>query len=159
MGDRDGPGAAGARFGSLWRVPFGLEKLRGESGRTPGEVDYRLARQAVLSGYRKGRLARHEVCDAQPELLRAARNVGEESSQACPICDDAKVVLVTYVFGPRLPANGRCVTTVAEMKRLARGAGERVAYVVEVCPGCRWNHLARTFPLGPGASPRSAPSG
>ncbi|MDP9420669.1 MAG: DUF5318 domain-containing protein [Actinomycetota bacterium] len=140
-------------------MPFGLEKLGGESGRTPGEVDYRLARQAVLSGYRKGRLARHEVCDAQPELLRAARNVGEESSQACPICDDAKVVLVTYVFGPRLPANGRCVTTVAEMKRLARGAGERVAYVVEVCPGCRWNHLARTFPLGPGASPRSAPSG
>lgn len=140
-------------------MPFGLEKARGETGRTPGEVDYRLARQAVISEYRKGRLARHEVCDAHPELLRAARNVGEESSQRCPICDDAKVVLVTYVFGPKLPANGRCVTTTAEMQRLTRGGSDRVAYVVEVCPGCRWNHLARTFPLGRAASPRSAPSG
>lgn len=140
-------------------MPFGLEKLPGDTRRSTGEVDYRLARQAVISQYRKGRLARHEICDAHPELLRAARNVGEESSQECPICDDAKVVLVTYVFGPRLPASGRCVTTKVEMQRLARAAGERFAYVVEVCPGCRWNHLARTFPLGRGHSPRSAPSG
>ena len=140
-------------------MSFGLGALRGGTGRSPGEVDYRLARQAVISEYRKGRLARHEVCDAHPELLRAARNVGEESSQGCPICDDARVVLVTYVFGPKLPPSGRCVTTRAEMQRLARGAGERVVYVVEVCPGCRWNHLARTFPLRRDPSPRSAPSG
>ncbi|MBW3574886.1 MAG: DUF5318 domain-containing protein [Actinobacteria bacterium] len=140
-------------------MPFGLEDLRGETGRTPGEVDYRLARQAVISEYRKGRIAHHEVCDAHPELLRAARNVGEESSQQCPICDDARIVLVTYVFGQRMPPSGRCVSTRAEMQRLARGAGERFAYVVEVCPDCRWNHLARTFPLGRGRSPRSAPSG
>lgn len=147
--------------GYPWPVPFGLEKTRGETPGAAGEVDYRLARQAVLSEFRKGRLARQEVCDAHPELVRAARNVGEESSQSCPICDDARVVLVTYVFGPRMPANGRCVTTRTEMKRLARGSGgaDRVAYVVEVCRDCGWNHLTRTFPLGPGRSPRSAPSG
>ena len=140
-------------------MPFGLEKLGGETADASGEVDYRLARHAVLAEYRKGRTARHEVCDAHPELIRAARNVGEESSQQCPICDAAKVVHVTYVFGTRMPASGRCVTTSQEMARLARGSGARVAYVVEVCPSCSWNHLTRTYPLGPARSPRSAPSG
>jgi hypothetical protein len=140
-------------------VPFGLEKPGGDRVRASGEVDYRLARQAVVAQFRKGRLARHEVCDAHPELVRAARNVGEESSQQCPICDDAKLVLVTYVFGTRMPANGRCVTTPKELARLSRGSGERAAYVVEVCPRCCWNHLHRTFPLAAARSPRSAPSG
>lgn len=140
-------------------MPFGLEKLGGETADASGEVDYRLARHSVLAEYRKGRMARHEVCDAHPELIRAARNVGEESSQQCPICDAAKVVHVTYVFGTRMPASGRCVTTSQELTRLARGSGARVAYVVEVCPSCSWNHLTRTYPLAPARSPRSAPSG
>jgi hypothetical protein len=140
-------------------VPFGLETPGGDTDHASGEVDYRLARHAVLAEYRKGRLARHEVCDAHPELVRAARNVGEESSQSCPICDDAKLVHVTYVFGTRMPASGRCVTTSRELARLARGSGARAAYVVEVCPSCSWNHLTRTFPLSPAPSPRSAPSG
>jgi hypothetical protein len=115
-------------------------------GGLPGEIDYRLARQSLISEYRKGRLARHEVCDAQPELLRAARNVGEESSRTCPICEEASVVLVSYVFGPRMPAHGRCITTRAELQKLSRAAADDLAcYVVEVCPSCRWNHLARTF--------------
>jgi hypothetical protein len=119
----------------------------------PGEIDYRLARQSLISEYRKGRIARHEVCDAQPELLRAARNVGEESSRTCPICEEANVVLVSYVFGPRMPAHGRCITTRSELQKVSRAAGDDLAcYVVEVCPSCRWNHLARTF-LVP--SPRS----
>jgi len=129
-------------------------------GGLPGEIDYRLARQSLISEYRKGRLARHEVCDAQPELLRAARNVGEESSRTCPICEEANVVLVSYVFGPRMPAHGRCITTRTELQKLSRSAGVDLAcYVVEVCPGCRWNHLARTF-LVPATTNRrrSAPS-
>jgi len=115
----------------------------------PGEIDYRLARQAVVSEYRKGRLARHEVCDAHPELRRAAREVGEATSQRCPICDDDHVVLVSYVFGPRLPAHGRCITTKAELRALAKRSGSFACYVVEVCPSCAWNHLARTFLLDP----------
>jgi hypothetical protein len=140
-------------------VPFGLEKLGGDTTNASGEVDYRLARHAVLAEYRKGRLARHDVCDAHPELIRAARNVGEESSQQCPICDAARVVHVTYVFGTRMPASGRCVSTPKEMQRLSRGSAGRFAYVVEVCPSCCWNYLTRTFPLAPARSPRSAPSG
>jgi hypothetical protein len=114
---------------------------------TPGEIDYRLARQALLSQYRAGRLARHEVCDAHPELRRAAREVGRPTTANCPICEDDVLVHVSYVFGPRLPAHGRCVTSSAELAKLARRRGQFACYVVEVCPTCSWNHLARTFPL------------
>ena len=145
-------------------MSFNPRAIRGADAGLPGEIDFRLARQSVISEYRKGRVAQHEVCDAHPELIRAAKNVGEESSRSCPICEEANVVLVTYVFGPRMPAHGRCVTTRAEMQRLSRAGDELAAYVVEVCPSCRWNHLARTFLLAPTASGRpsstrnSAPS-
>ena len=118
-------------------------------GGGPGEIDYRLARHSVISEYRKGRVARHEVCDAHPELVRAARELGEPTSIDCPVCEEVKVVLVTYVFGPKLPSFGRCITTKKELMSIARKPGEFTAYVVEVCPDCSWNHLARTFLLTP----------
>ncbi len=130
-------------------VSFRPDAVRGEVDRGPGEIDYRLARHSVIAEFRKGRLAKHEVCDAHPELRRAARQVGEQTSQPCPICDEGNVVLVSYVFGPRLPAHGRCVTTKAELRALAKRAGNFACYVVEVCPACSWNHLARTFLLSP----------
>jgi hypothetical protein len=129
---------------------FRPEAIRGVSGNGPGTVDYRLARQAVLSEYRKQRLARHEVCDAHPELVRAARELGEATSIDCPVCEEARVVLVSYVFGPRLPSFGRCITTKDELAKLSRRGGDLTCYVVEVCPSCSWNHLARVFPVGRG---------
>ncbi len=88
------------------------------------------------------------MCDAHPELVRAARQVGEPSSLDCPICAEEKVVLVTYVFGAGLPSFGRCITTKGELAKLDRRREPSAAYVVEVCPGCSWNHLARVFPVG-----------
>ena len=139
-------------------MSFNPRGVRGATPGLPGEIDYRLARQSVISEYRKGRVAQHEVCDAHPELIRAARNVGEESSRTCPICEEAKVVLVSYLFGPGMPAHGRCVTTKDELKRLSRGGAELACYVVEVCPSCRWNHLARTFLVAPTTPRRSRTS-
>lgn len=119
------------------------------TGEVAGHVDYRLARNSVVSEFRRGRLSRLEICDAQPELLRAATNVGEESREDCPICEESKVRLVSYVFGSRLPRSGRCVTTKAELARLTQlSDGDLACYVVEVCPNCSWNHLAQTFSLG-----------
>jgi hypothetical protein len=134
------------------------ESLRGAlvTGNVAGQVDYRLARNSIVSEFRKGRLSRADVCDAQPELLRAATNVGVESLEDCPICEESKVRLVSYVFGSRLPPSGRCVTTEAELAKLTRGAGHLACYVVEVCPSCSWNHLARTFTLG-SQGPRAKP--
>ena len=133
-------------------MSFGPGSLRGATASTPGEIDYRLARQALISEFKKGRLAQHEVCDAHPELVRAARECSEATSMPCPICEEHNVVLVSYVFGPRLPSHGRCITTKAELRALARRSGEFACYVVEVCPSCSWNHLARTFLLNPARS-------
>lgn len=127
--------------------------MRGSEG--PGEIDYRLARQSVLSEFRKGRIARHEICDAHPELARAARELGDPTQLTCPVCEETKVVLVSYVFGPRLPAFGRCITSKKELQAIAKRSGSFSCYVVEVCPACSWNHLARTFVLSP-ASRRAA---
>jgi hypothetical protein len=143
-----------ASFGSLASDPVGFTagSIRGVERRTPGEVDYRLARQHLISEFRKGRLAQHEVCDAHPELLRAARECSQPTREDCPICETEKLVLVSYVFGPRLPSFGRCITSAQEMKDLSKRSGEFSCYVVEVCPSCAWNHLARTFLLNPARS-------
>ena len=150
-------------LGNLLLMTFqadGTGRRRPSAAAVPGEIDYRLARHRVLAQLRKGRLGRHDVCDAHPELVRAARNVGEATDERCPVCEQADVVLVTYAFGPRMPPQGRCVTTKAEMTKLRRGGSELACYVVEVCPRCSWNHLARTFLLQPirPRRPRSAPA-
>ena len=99
---------------------------------------------------RRGRLSRLDVCDAHPELMRAARNVGETTVHDCPICEDARLVHVSYVFGPRLPPGGQCISSARELARLSRRADKLTCYVVEVCPECSWNHLARALPIGNG---------
>lgn len=112
-----------------------------------------MARRAVLAEFRRGRLSQSDVCDAHPELRRAAQLCSRPTAEDCPICARHQLVLVTYVFGPNLPAFGRCVANAAEMASLAKLARRRrspfTCYVVEVCPECAWNHLAKVFPLNP----------
>jgi RNA polymerase subunit RPABC4/transcription elongation factor Spt4 len=137
-------------------VSFGPTALRGFTAPgSGGRVEYLLARNAVVKDFHKGRLSRLDVCDAHPELIRAARNVGIPLDQTCPICEDEMLVQVTYVFGPRLPPNGRCPATVAELEKLCRRKEELVCYAVEVCPECRWNHLTRSYAAGAAARARS----
>jgi hypothetical protein len=128
-------------------MSFTAGALRGSQPRR-GIVDHRLARRMLINQVRIGRLGREEVCDAHPELLRAARNVGVETTSVCPICDEEQLRIVTYVFGARLPAHGRCVSTAAEMRALSTRSDELTAYVVEACIGCRWHHLLRVLPIG-----------
>lgn len=136
-------------------MSFSARSVRGGHG----EVDHRLARRRLLREFRTGRIGRNELCDAHPELVRAARNVGDRTSIRCPVCERDDVVLVTYVFGPRLPAFGRCVTTRAELQAITERVGEFTGYVVEVCPTCHWNHLARTFILPSTTPPAEKPTG
>ena len=110
-----------------------------------GIVDHRLSRRALINEYRRGRLRRDQVCDAHPELLRAARNFGDATSVQCPICQVSNVVLVTYVFGPRLPKHGRCITRPDELDQYRRP--QHTAYVVEACHHCGWHHLLRSLPM------------
>ena len=90
-------------------MSFRPEALRGSQPGAPGQIDYRLSRRHVLAELRRGRLGRPDVCDAHPELMRAARHMGRPASETCPICEETDVVHVTFAFGSRLPASGRCV--------------------------------------------------
>jgi hypothetical protein len=137
MSGSDGPHSAGGGFTS--------GALRG-GGR--GVVDHRLARRHLINEYRRGRLRIDQVCDAHPELIRAARNVGAESRATCPICQEVKLKLITYVFGTRLPSHGRCVSTAKEMAALNDRSDDLTAYVVEACVECKWHHLLRVIPVG-----------
>lgn len=110
-----------------------------------GQVEYRLARDSTVREYQRGRLSRLDICDAQPELQRVARNLGRPTEVDCPICEAARLVHVSFAFGPRLPASGRPLATNAELQTLARGKDEVAFYIVEVCTECGWNHLLRMF--------------
>jgi hypothetical protein len=117
--------------------------------RRPGEIDYRLERQRVLVAFRSGAQSELAVCDAQGELLRNAQHCGLPTDEPCPICAAGQLNHVTYVFGPRLPSGGRCVTSNAELARLAKRKAPYTAYVVEVCVDCAWNLLVRSYLLNP----------
>ena len=112
------------------------------------EVEYRIVRNGVVRDVQRGRLGKIDVCDAHPELLRAARNVGRPTKEVCPICDDGRLVKVTFVFGAKLPAGGRCPGTVAELRQLTKRTEPVLCYEVEVCPDCAWHHLMRKYPAG-----------
>lgn len=116
------------------------------------DVDFRLSRKQVIEAYRAGHMTRDEVCDAQPELRRAAVHTGKPISGDCPICEERSLVVVMYVFGPRLPKHGRCITAEGEVRQLARRKGEFTCYEVEVCAECGWNHMLRVRILGSAAA-------
>lgn len=131
-------------------MSFDPGALRGAgtgSDRPAGSVDYRMARLHLVNEYKRGRLAEHEVCDAHPELRRAAKNIARKTSEVCPICEAAHLVLVTYAFGPHLPRSGYAVEDRADMDKVRRTTTECTCYVVEVCADCGWNHLVQTFPV------------
>ncbi|HEX2700388.1 MAG TPA: DUF5318 family protein [Acidimicrobiales bacterium] len=131
-------------------MSFRPETLRGAPGAAaaPGQIDYRLAKNAIVKEFRRGRLSRLDVCDAHPELLRTANGMGTPAGQPCPICEEPTLVHVSYAFGPRLPPGGAAFAGGAELAKLTRRAGDVACYVVEVCPACAWNHLARTYSAG-----------
>lgn len=142
--------ARSGRVATLWAVelpPAARPVLLADAA---GVIDYRLARRAVLDEYRRGRLTTVDVCDAQPELRRAAETCARSLREPCPICEAEQLVEVTYVFGPGLPRSGRCVDSegeLAKVTRRARGTRPYVCYVVEVCRACSWNYLVRAVPV------------
>jgi len=126
-----------------------------------GRTDYRMAKRALVRQVTRGTVSRDDVCDAHPELLRAARNVGEETARTCPICrladdradvpiDEADTLrLVTYVFGDDLRRkSGHVVWTREELAELSASHASFTAYVIECCLVCGWNHMVESFLLG-----------
>jgi hypothetical protein len=110
-----------------------------------GVVDYTLAKRALVRSVRGGLLSRLEVCDAHPELLRAARYLGDEASRPCPICSKYELRLLAYVYADGLRRNNGRAFQVAEALALAAATRGGKCYVVEVCTDCCWNHLSEAF--------------
>ena len=124
-------------------------------------TDYRIAKRALVQAVTTGEVRLADVCDAHPELMRAARNVGLAVDRNCPICeladeradipaDDAPSLrLVTYVYGDDLKRrSGGVVWSRDELTELAGSHQSFTAYVVECCLVCGWNHLAESHLLG-----------
>jgi hypothetical protein len=108
-------------------------------------VDYSLAKRALINQVRTGLASWTDICDAHPELMRAAQHVGEPTRRECPVCHDAKLKLVTYVYGDGLKHdNGRVWPLDVGLDMAADQPGSW-CYVVEVCTECHWNHLHEAF--------------
>ena len=149
----DKAGTAPGRTVEVSRVPsvfmaFTAGALRGGDSGARGIVDHRLARRMLINEVRRGRVPLDEVCDAHPELIRAARNVGNETQSECPICEKVNLRLITYVFGHGIGPQGRCVSTAKDMRSLNAHPEDLNAYVVEACIECKWHHLLRILPVG-----------
>ena len=145
-----------------YHFPMHLRE-RFDPGRPPAPsgpvVDYALARRSVLASLRRGHLAASDVCDAHPELLRAARNIGEDAAIACPICSHESLRRVRYVYGEDLKGdNGRVVYPHEWLRELSSTHDQFVCYVVEVCVDCAWNHLVRSYLAGRRYNGRSSAS-
>ena len=110
-----------------------------------GVVDYTLAKRALLRDFRRGLLSRLEICDAHPELLRAARYLGAEASRPCPVCDEWELRLLAYVYADGLKRNNGGAFEVEEALALTAAQRGGACYVVEVCTSCNWNHLSEAF--------------
>jgi Family of unknown function (DUF5318) len=112
-------------------------------------VDYTLARRAAVASLRRGALDTHDVCDAHPELMRAAKNIGESIDRPCPVCSHATLRLVRYVYGSELKRNsGRVVYPAEWLIELSLTHENFSCYVVEVCVDCAWNHLLCSYLAG-----------
>src|SRR5674476_1046851 len=55
-------------------------------------VEFGLVRRALLAKVAAGVLRYEDICDAHPELLRAARNLGRSTGETCPVCYDVELV-------------------------------------------------------------------
>lgn len=110
-----------------------------------GIVDYTLAKRALLREWRTGMLSKLEICDAHPELLRAAKYLGADASRPCPVCRGSELRLLAYVYAEGLKQNNGRALTVKDALAMAAKQRGGAAYVVEVCTDCNWNHLSEAF--------------
>ena len=92
---------------------------RSGTARKLGVVDYTLAKRALLRDAARGLLGIADLTDAHPELMRAAKHVGEPTRHDCPVCGKEKLVLLAYVYGDDLKNNNGRVWSLQTARCLA----------------------------------------
>ena len=108
-------------------------------------MDYTLAKRALLREFRRGLTSRLEICDAHPELLRAAKHLGKESTRPCPVCSKEELRLLAYVYADGTGRDNGRAWRVEDGLSIAAAHPGAACYVVEVCLECSWNHLTEAF--------------
>lgn len=120
-------------------------------------VDFTLAKRATLRRLGRGLMSRIDACDAHPELLRAARHLGSDADEACPVCSAEQLRLVHYSFpmGTRLRryGPGGRAHRKQDLPALRADPATLTCYEVEACLACGWNHLRRSFDLAKAPRP------
>lgn len=117
-------------------------------------IDYRLAKRAVVRRLHDGELSTEQVCDAHPELVRASIHMGTRTGRACPVCamgqDEgdhgadapAMVIETTWLYGDSLrQKSGHLVEHPLDLMDYEQRFPSFVAWTVECCVACGWNHL------------------
>jgi hypothetical protein len=68
-----------------------------------------------------------------------------DATRPCPVCKGPDLRLLAYVYADGMKQeNGRAFEVNEGLARAAEYRGG-ACYVVEVCTGCSWNHLAESF--------------
>ena len=125
-------------------------------------VDHALARRALLQSLFGGGLftttSSYDVCDAGVFLKRAAEAYGVRTDRSCPICRKEQLWEVSWVYGDDIGAYSGSARSDAQLEALARSFPDFAVHEVEVCLGCGWNHLIRSYRTGtPGTEPARRP--
>ena len=121
-------------------------------------VDHALARRALLRSLYGGGLftttSSYDVCDASVFLKRAAEAYGGETDRTCPICRREQLWEVAWVYGDDIGDYSGSARNEAQLEALAKAFPDFAVHDVEVCRGCGWNHLVRSYRTGtPGTLP------
>ncbi len=116
-------------------------------------MDHALVRRAVLQALLSGRTSVTEVCDASPFLQRAAKEWGLRTDRRCPVCRREPLWEIAWVYGDALGDGSGTARSARGVLLLARSRPDFAVYEVEVCQGCGWNHLLRTYRTGTPGTP------
>ena len=163
-GTRVGAGVSRRAPGEARRVETPDRPLVSEpiaNPETPREVvDHSLARKAAIFDVLRTGGFNSDACDADPYLLRAAKWHGEPTGVDCPICGKQELAELTYVFSKELGAFSGRLYAREDVPGMARQHGVLRVFVVEVCQGCRWNHVTTSYVVGDGIPrrPKRRPS-
>src|SRR2546423_5903823 len=112
----------------------GLRRVaRNAASSDMGVVDSTLAKRALLREFKGGLRSRLEICDAHPELLRAARYLGAPATRPCPVCTKDELRLLAYVYADGMSRDSGRAYQVDEGLALAAAQPGGACYVVEAC--------------------------
>ena len=121
-------------------------------------VDPAHARRALLRSLYGGGLftttSSYDVCDASVFLQRAAEAYGVHTERTCPICRQERLWEVSWVYGDAIGDYSGSARSDAQLEALAAAYPDFAVHEVEVCQGCAWNHIVRSYRTGtPGTMP------